>query len=57
MFEFSQIAFGLRRNFQTSLALQKLVTFNLSDIGEGIHEVSVKEWFVAKFRLSSNNLP
>jgi 2-oxoisovalerate dehydrogenase E2 component (dihydrolipoyl transacylase) len=35
-----------RRNFQTSLALQKLVTFNLSDIGEGIHEVAVKEWFV-----------
>lgn len=57
MFEFSQIAFGLRRNFQTSLALQKLVTFNLSDIGEGIHEVSVKEWFVANSRLSSNNLP
>jgi 2-oxoisovalerate dehydrogenase E2 component (dihydrolipoyl transacylase) len=36
----------MSRNFQTSLALKKLVTFNLSDIGEGIHEVSVKEWFV-----------
>ncbi|XP_017488210.1 PREDICTED: lipoamide acyltransferase component of branched-chain alpha-keto acid dehydrogenase complex, mitochondrial isoform X3 [Rhagoletis zephyria] len=26
--------------------LQKLVTFRLSDIGEGIREVTVKEWFV-----------
>ncbi|CRK91260.1 CLUMA_CG004940, isoform A [Clunio marinus] len=40
------VNFNLRRSFQTSLSLQKLVTFNLSDIGEGIHEVSVKEWFV-----------
>lgn len=45
-FENFQLAFTLRRNLQTTLALQKLVTFNLSDIGEGIHEVSVKEWFV-----------
>lgn len=44
--EIFQVDFTLKRNFQTSLALQKLVTFNLSDIGEGIHEVAVKEWFV-----------
>lgn len=36
----------IKRNIQTTLALEKLITFNLSDIGEGIHEVTVKEWFV-----------
>ncbi|CAO1410454.1 unnamed protein product [Diamesa hyperborea] len=34
------------RAFHVNFALNKAVTFNLSDIGEGIHEVSVKEWFV-----------
>lgn len=43
----------MKRNIQTSFALQKLVTFNLSDIGEGIHEVSVKEWFVEEGQVVS----
>lgn len=33
-------------HFHTSSQLDKLVSFNLSDIGEGIREVTVKEWFV-----------
>lgn len=32
--------------FHTSAQLDKTVSFNLSDIGEGIREVTVKEWFV-----------
>lgn len=32
--------------FHTSSVLDKQVSFNLSDIGEGIREVTVKEWFV-----------
>ncbi|GAB0094020.1 Dihydrolipoamide acetyltransferase component of pyruvate dehydrogenase complex [Sergentomyia squamirostris] len=34
------------RLISTSWCLNKVVSFNLSDIGEGIREVSVKEWFV-----------
>ncbi|XP_055682638.1 lipoamide acyltransferase component of branched-chain alpha-keto acid dehydrogenase complex, mitochondrial [Lutzomyia longipalpis] len=34
------------RAISTSVQLNKVVSFNLSDIGEGIREVSVKEWFV-----------
>ncbi|XP_059618685.1 lipoamide acyltransferase component of branched-chain alpha-keto acid dehydrogenase complex, mitochondrial [Phlebotomus argentipes] len=34
------------RLLSTSLQLSKVVSFNLSDIGEGIREVSVKEWFI-----------
>lgn len=33
-------------SIHTTASLDKLVSFNLSDIGEGIREVTVKEWFV-----------
>lgn len=32
--------------FHTSAQLDKIVSFKLADIGEGIREVTVKEWFV-----------
>ncbi|RUS85142.1 hypothetical protein EGW08_007106 [Elysia chlorotica] len=34
------------RTFQTSAAMNKVIPYNLSDIGEGIREVVVLEWYV-----------
>ena len=36
-----------RHDLHTSAYLREVVQFHLSDIGEGIKEVTVKEWFVA----------
>ncbi|XP_047986122.1 lipoamide acyltransferase component of branched-chain alpha-keto acid dehydrogenase complex, mitochondrial [Leguminivora glycinivorella] len=39
-------ALGIVKAFHTTRILDKVVAFKLSDIGEGIREVTVKEWFV-----------
>lgn len=46
-----------RINFlHNSASWKKLVQFNLSDIGEGIAEVQVKEWFlILKLNLAHIN--
>ena len=41
----SELALPIRP-FHSTLTLNEVVQFHLSDIGEGIKEVTVKEWFV-----------
>ncbi|XP_055586417.1 lipoamide acyltransferase component of branched-chain alpha-keto acid dehydrogenase complex, mitochondrial [Uranotaenia lowii] len=41
-----KLALQPNAQLHTSRRLEKIVSFNLSDIGEGIREVTVKEWFI-----------
>ncbi|KAL4710529.1 hypothetical protein ACJJTC_008931, partial [Scirpophaga incertulas] len=45
-FQLDVSGFWRWRQFHTSVVVNKTVAFNLSDIGEGIREVVIKEWFV-----------
>ena len=40
------ISFVNKQDFHTSKELRKVVPYKLSDIGEGIFEVTIKEWYV-----------